>query len=215
MKIPPSFLGRIIWIVLRGIFFTMSVKKVGFGNVDAFNGKPAIYALWHGRMLIPFGTMSDRGIYVLVSEHRDGEIVAKTIELVGNLTIRGSSTRGGVKALAVLIRILKTGGQVAFTPDGPRGPNQKVQPGVIFLAIKTGTPIIPMSSSASKAFYFKSWDSFQLPLPFSKGVNVVGEPYIADGGTDEENINRHCAALEKILVDLTEKADGIVGVKPV
>ena len=211
MKIPPVVLGKIIWVILKCLGFTMSIKKIGFENVDAFKGKPAIFALWHGRMLIPFFTMNDRGIFVLVSEHRDGEIIKTAIESVGDLTVRGSTTRGGVKALAEMLKLLRKGFQVAFTPDGPRGPRYKVQPGVIYLAAKTGVPIIPLTSSASKAYYFKSWYSFQLPLPFSKGITIVGEPYIVEGGTDEENIKRHCSGLEKILTDITLRADEMMG----
>ena len=126
--------------------------------------------------------------------------------------MRGSTTRGGVKALAKLVRLAKNGAQIAFTPDGPRGPKWHFQPGAVYVAAKTGIPIVPLCGSAKHAFYFKkSWDSLQLPLPFSKAVFVVGEPYYVTGGLDEENIEFHRVELERRLTNLTKEADEKAG----
>ena len=100
---------------------------------------------------------------------------------------------------------------MAFTPDGPRGPRYYFQPGAVFIAAKTGIPVVPSAGSANRAYYFKSWDSFQLPLPFSRAVFCTGEPYYVSGGSDPENIEFHRAELEKRLIELTREADEIVG----
>ena len=104
---------------------------------------------------------------MIVSEHRDGEIITASIESAGNTTVRGSSTRGGARALVKLVKLAKQGALTAFTPDGPKGPKWHFKPGVVYVAAKTGIPIVPLGGSSNRAYYFKSWDSFQLPLPFS------------------------------------------------
>ncbi len=129
----------------------------------------------------------------------------------GNKMVRGSTTRGGVRALAELVRLLKKDVKIAITPDGPRGPRWKIQSGVVYLAAKTGVPVVLLAASVKHAFYFKSWDSFQFPFPFSKAVLNIGEPYYVTGGLDDANIEFHRAELEKLLIDLTLKADKLAG----
>ena len=189
----------------------MSIEELGIKNLPGDKDKAVIYVLWHGRLFFPMFCLRGKGIIVLVSEHRDGEIITASLESAGYDTVRGSTTRGGVRALAKLVRLSKDGALTAFTPDGPRGPKCYFQPGAIYVAAKTGVPIIPLAGSANRALYFKSWDSFQLPAPFSKGVLVVGEPYYVTGGLDENNIEFHRAELERRLILLTREADKKVG----
>ena len=178
-----------------------------------WNGdKPAIFATWHGRMFIPVYYFRNSGLHVLVSEHQDGEIVTAAFEYCGHKTVRGSTTRGGAKALARLVRLAKKGASIAITPDGPRGPRCRFQPGAVYLAAKTGLPVVPITGSAKHAYYFKSWDSFQFPFPFSRGVMAVDEPYFVTGGLEPDNIEFHRAELERRLIELTRKADEISGV---
>ena len=157
--------------------------------------------------------LRNMGLIPLVSEHRDGEIINASIELAGYETVRGSTTRGGVKALVKLIKKAKQGARIAVTPDGPRGPKWHFQQGAVYIAAKTGLPIVPVAGSAKHAFYFKSWDSFQLPLPFSKGVYLIGEPYYVTNGTDEKNIEFHRAEIERRLINLVKEADEKVGAR--
>jgi len=210
-NISPKFLGRLAWLVMKIIGKTMSIEELGTKNLPREKGKAVIYVLWHGRLFSPMFCLRNKGITALVSEHRDGEIITASLESAGYDTVRGSTTRGGVRALAKLLKLVKQGALTAFTPDGPRGPKWHFQPGAIYIAAKTGVPIIPLAGSANRAVYFKSWDSFQLPVPFSRCVLIVGEPYYVTGGLDENNIEFHRAELERRLILLTREADEKVG----
>lgn len=210
-NISPRFLGRLAWLIMKIIGKTMSIEELGVENLPGDKDKAVIYVLWHGRLFFPMFCLRDKGIIVLVSEHRDGEIITSSLESAGYDTVRGSTTRGGARALAKLVRLVKEGALTGFTPDGPRGPKWYFQPGAIYVAAKTGVPIIPLAGSVNRAFYFKSWDSFQLPIPFSKGVLIIGEPYYVTGGLDEDNIEFHRAELERRLIRLNREADEKVG----
>ena len=205
--------GKLAWYFTFIIGKTLRLKQ--YGSDSEFyrdDGKPLIYTVWHGRMLIPIYCKRNRNVNVLVSQHRDGELISSSLYASGHTVVRGSTSRGGARALVKLIRIARRGEKVAFTPDGPRGPKWKLQKGVIYLAAKSGVPIVPITGSSRFAHYFKSWDSFLLPIPFSKAVLMIGEPYFVTGGVDEENIEFHRAEVEKILVELTRRADELAGV---
>ena len=212
-NIPPGILGYIAWTLIRIINRMLTVEVVHPEHDIGLTGAPAIYASWHGRLFFPLMQKRDCGIYVVVSEHRDGEIITKTLERAGFDTLRGSTTRGGARALAQVIRTLKKGGQIGFTPDGPKGPKGQLQAGVVYAAVKAGVPVIPLCGSAERSFFFNSWDRLQLPKLFSRCVYVIGEPYYVTGGTDEDNIESHRKELERRLNEVSELADRLVGVK--
>jgi len=210
--ISPKSVGRLAWLIVEAIGKTLSITE--YGTDEEFyrdGGRPLIYAGWHGRLIIPLFRRRNRGVYILVSEHRDGDIISSSLDSAGCRTVRGSTTRGGSRALVRLIKLIREGAKIAFTPDGPRGPRWKFQPGPVYLAAKTGLPVVPITGSARCAVYFKSWDSFQLPLPFSKGVLNIGEPYHVTGGLDDANIEFHRAELERRLIELSREADRLVG----
>lgn len=208
----PETLGKLAWTMASTIGKTLTITEHGC-TTDFFSPGtgPVIFALWHGRLFFPMYCRRDLGIYVLVSEHRDGGMIASALGGAGFRTVRGSTTRGGAKALVQLVRLVRQGEKVAFTPDGPQGPRWKFQPGAVYLAAKTGLPIVPITGSASRAHYFGSWDSFQFPLPFSRGVLNIGEPYFVTGGTDEANIEFHRMEIERRLIDLACEADRLAG----
>ena len=210
MRISPKILGKMAWFFAHMIGKTLSIEIVGEEKVPPHSA--VIYVLWHGRLFFPMFCNRNRGITVLVSEHRDGEIITASLECAGYKTVRGSTTRGGVRALAKLVKLVKEGSTVAFTPDGPRGPKWHFQPGAVYVAAKTGIPIIPLGGSVKHSYYFRSWDSFQLPLPFSKGIYIIGEPYYITGGLDDETIEKHRSELERILIQLNREADKQAGV---
>ena len=211
INISTKFLGKLAWLMVKIIGKTLTIEEIGTENLHRQKDKAVIYVSWHGRLLFPMFCLRNRGIIALVSEHRDGEIITASLESAGYDTVRGSTTSGSVRALVKMIKRVKQGALTAFTPDGPRGPKWHFQPGAIYVAAKTGIPIIPLAGSANRAFYFKSWDSFQLPLPFSKGVFIIGEPYYVTGGLDRDNIEFHRAELERRLIRLNRKADEKVG----
>lgn len=130
--------------------------------------QPFIFAFWHGTMLPLLWTHRDEGVPVVISEHRDGEIIARIVEKFGFRTIRGSSSRGAARALIAIVRELERGGEVAVTPDGPRGPARRFASGALVAAQRVGVPIVGVGVVASSAWRLNSWDRFMIPKPFSR-----------------------------------------------
>lgn len=136
-----------------------------------------ILAFWHRHLLLMPYAYRGRRISVLVSQSGDGELIARTVARLGIDSSRGSSSRGGIAGMRSLLRKAAEGWDIAFTPDGPRGPASEVQPGVILAAASTGLPIVPVAVAASRAKRLHSWDRFLIPLPLSTVHFVYGEPF--------------------------------------
>ncbi|MDQ6992049.1 MAG: lysophospholipid acyltransferase family protein [Mariprofundus sp.] len=138
-----------------------------------------IYACWHARLLMMSRISSDNWHgYMLISEHRDGGFIADAIQLLSkaNIVIRGSTTRGGARAMLKMLRAVKAEKRhLAITPDGPKGPREVVQKGTVQLAMKSGLPIQPLCYASEHHWRAKSWDRFYIPRPFSRGVFVMGD----------------------------------------
>jgi len=166
-----------------------------------------IYAFWHGRMLALCFSHRRQNIHIMVSEHRDGEIVAQTVNLLGFVPIRGSTTKGGRKALFQIAERARSGYDVAITPDGPRGPRWRVQPGVITLAQRTGMPIIPVANGASLGKTLSSWDRFLIPMPFSRVAIFLGAPISVPRELSETSFEEKRLELERAILALTQRAD--------
>ena len=144
---------------------------------------------------------------MLISAHRDGQIIAKTVHHFGIETIEGSTTRGGLSALRSMLKTLRSGGYIGITPDGPRGPRMRVSGGIIDIARMSGAPILPCTFSARGAVALGSWDRFILARPFSRGVFVWGDPIRVDRNGDDAAIETARLALEAELNRITEAAD--------
>ena len=143
-------------------------------------GEHFILAFWHRHLLLMPYAYRGKRISVLVSQSTDGELIARTVARLGIDSTRGSSSRGGVSGMKTLLRKAAAGWDIAFTPDGPRGPVREVQPGVILAAAATGLPIVPVVLAASKAKLLRSWDRFVVPLPLSTVHFVYGEPFAVE-----------------------------------
>lgn len=135
-----------------------------------------IWALWHGHLLPLLWYHRSKGVMILISEHRDGELVARTAESLGYGLIRGSTTRGADRALISLVRELKAGHQVAITPDGPRGPAATFAPGALIAAQRSDSFILPVAVSTDRAWRLRSWDRFMIPKPFARVTIAYGNP---------------------------------------
>ena len=203
------------------VFFSGRWRHEGFDTLRGFWSakKPIIGVFWHGRMMmLPKYWRTKQKLSMLISNHRDGELIAKSIEYFNFGTIRGSagrkkngessaSTKGGAAALRTMVKILESGESVAITPDGPRGPRMRVSSGVVLLAKMSGVPILPGSWSARRSKVFSSWDRFMLALPFSGGVFMVGEPVYVAADADDEALEAARCIVEDQLNDLTARAD--------
>ena len=168
-------------------------------------GRQPILALWHGRILPGLHYFRNRGIVVITSQNFDGEWIAGILHKFGFGTARGSSSRGGARALVQLRRDLALGRPAAFTVDGPRGPARVVQPGAVFLAGATGQPILPYHIESDRFWTLKSWDRTQIPKPFANVVLVIGAPMAVDG-TRPETLARGRADLQAALERLESEA---------
>jgi lysophospholipid acyltransferase (LPLAT)-like uncharacterized protein len=173
-------------------------------------GRPPIMAFWHGRILPATYYFRNRGIVIITSENFDGEWIARIIRRYGYGTARGSTSRGGARALVQMRRDLAGGRPVGFTLDGPRGPARVAQPGALFLAGATGSPILPFHIEASRSWMTRSWDRAQIPKPFSTVAVAIGEP-IAVAGTSDEVVEGARTALERALEELEMRARRVLG----
>ncbi len=148
-----NILPLITSLFLRLLVLTIRMRVITNKFVDELQkkGENAIFAFWHGRLLLmPFVYKSHKGAYIMISRHRDGEFVSRAVQYLGISSVRGSTTRGGISAFKKLIDLTADGYDIAFTPDGPKGPKYKAQMGIIELSKLTGKPIIPLTYSASK-----------------------------------------------------------------
>jgi len=181
LLLPPlgALLIRLIYLSCRKEFHTSSMPE-----------EPCIVAFWHGELLMmPYLYKRLRGshpIAVMISEHFDGELIARTIASFGFESIRGSSKRGGAKVLIQALKKMQKGYDIAITPDGPRGPRHSVAPGIVLLAQKSGAKIVPFSYEASSYWQLKSWDGFVIPKPFCTLRFYAGAPFGLEGMEMEE-----------------------------
>jgi lysophospholipid acyltransferase (LPLAT)-like uncharacterized protein len=167
----------------------------------------AIVAFWHARLLLmPFLYPGHR-VAILISQHRDGEYIARVAERLGLAVVRGSATRGAARAFREMLQALHAGSHVAITPDGPRGPRQQVKPGVVELARLSGMPILPVTFGAWPRKTLRSWDRFQIPLPFGRGVYAWGEPIYVPADADAAALQASQVALQQRLDALGTLAD--------
>ena len=183
------------------------------------SGAPFIVAFWHARLLMLFATVPEMGRpgIAMVSAHRDGEAIARTLERLGVGAVRGSAAdprkpdkaKGGAGALKQLISMAKAGTNTAITPDGPRGPRGVAQPGIAQLARLTGLPVLPVAWATSRGRRLRTWDRFFVPYPWGRGVFVFGEPVRVGRGEGATEAGR--AAIEAALTAVTARADAMVG----
>lgn len=203
--------GFILGLYIKFVFKTSKVKIINAPEAQPFfNGlKPAIYAFWHGRLLM-MATIHQHeyNMHVLVSKNEIGIMADHCMRQFGIKFIRGSShnpnkpdrDKGGREAFREILKTLKKGYPVGITPDGPLGPAHKVNKGVITAAILSQKPIIPLTYASKKGYYAKSWDQFLIPYPFGTLYFRLGAPiHITREENTPEGIDRYCKILEKNL----------------
>ncbi|MBI4573561.1 MAG: lysophospholipid acyltransferase family protein [candidate division NC10 bacterium] len=196
------------WIaswLLRGGMATLRRHDIGrhYPESCLAKGERVIVAFWHGRLLMMPFVYPGHPVTILISQHRDGEHITRIAEWLGFTAVRGSATRGGARAFMQLLHNLRDGRNVVITPDGPKGPRQRVKSGVIELARLSGMPILPVAFGAWPRTILKSWDCFLVPHPFGRAVFVWGEPIYVPADADT-------AAVEKLQSVLAERLDALV-----
>ncbi len=203
-------------IRLADLAFFVSIKLLGTSarfeiqgreHLDAIEaaGKIPIYTFWHDRIFLSTYFWRKRDIVVMTSQSFDGEYIARFIQRFGYGAIRGSSSRGGSRALVEMIKAMRGGLPMAFTLDGPRGPKYEAKLGPVILAKKTGNPILPFVIEPRHFWNAKSWDRMHVPKPFTKALTIIGEPIYVDANADDAVVESKLAELQRSLDDLVER----------
>lgn len=162
-------------------------------------GGPLLFALWHGDHFPVLYAYRRHGIYVVTSRSNDGQILTRVLTGMGYRCVRGSSSRGGTKALIDLARKVRQGHDAAIAVDGPRGPRRLAKPGIVLLAKLTGSPIVPIAGALSRCWEFRSWDRFRLPRPFARALVTGSTPIHVPPDADDAAIEAKRIELERSL----------------
>jgi lysophospholipid acyltransferase (LPLAT)-like uncharacterized protein len=202
VKITP-FRARLIGVVgSRGLGLLGRTWRITVVHGDRYSDfararTPFITAFWH-RFILPMAfTHRGRDASVLISRHGDGELISSVVERMGYRTVRGSSSRGGARAMLELARL--PDGVIGLTPDGPRGPSGIAQPGIAWLAAHSQRPIVPIGAAVSSAWLCRSWDRFVVPKPGSRVVVSYGEPLRIPAELSEDEIPATCERVSRAL----------------
>lgn len=196
------------YIIIKSISKTLRLEIINTAPTlqGKKEGKNFIFAFWHNNFFImPYiysCFLPGCKIAVLTSRSHDGEYISRVMEKFDFLPVRGSSSKGGKEALRLLLRQLETGNDIAVTPDGPRGPRHKVQPGIIALAQLSGRAIIPVAYKMDRKKTLNTWDKFIIPSLFSKGQFRVGQPITVPRNISSEQKEEYQKQLEGALLDL-------------
>jgi lysophospholipid acyltransferase (LPLAT)-like uncharacterized protein len=204
-----SLIIALAGLLLRGLAFTWRIEVRNAEQLDALRKarRSFVFALWHGHLLPLLWQHRKEGIALVISEHRDGERIARVARGLGYELVRGSSTRGGGRALIQLSRVLESGKEAAITPDGPRGPARTVAQGVVVAAQRSGAPILPIAVAADRAWRLGSWDSFMIPKPFARVIVAYSTPiYVSDDTAQgallrSDDVKTGIDAAEKLAVE--------------
>jgi len=196
------------WLIPHAIYYiflflSCTIRWKFIGERYQAGCDPYILSFWHARILMTPYAYKDWNGAMLISNHRDGEYITEASRLMGlKHFVRGSSSKGGARALLHMIRWARQGHSLGITPDGPKGPVELVQPGTVQLAKKTSLPLRAVCYATKRHWRAKSWDRFYVPKPFTRGVFVIGAPVYA-GDDDEETLQN----FQKAMDDVQMQAD--------
>lgn len=209
------------WLVARYMRLVQSTGRWDFQGTEhpeklLEEGRAFLVAFWHGRLLMAgVAWPYPHPFRMVISEHADGQLIARTVEHLGYAAISGSTTRGGARVLRNMVRALHSGACVGVTPDGPRGPRMRAAPGIVQAARLSGAPILPLVFAARPSRLLGTWDRMMLPLPFGRGIVCWGAPLEVPPDSDSGALGAAAMQLEARLNDMQRDADGQLGLDPV
>jgi lysophospholipid acyltransferase (LPLAT)-like uncharacterized protein len=214
-RVQAAAIAAIGYPIINALGHTLRWRVDGLHHLDSIvaGGRQPVMAFWHGRILPATFYFRRRGIVVITSDNFDGEWIARIITRFGFGTARGSTSRGGRRAMLQLVRNMRDGLPAGFTLDGPRGPARVAQPGALWLARETGNPVLPFHLEASSHWTMKSWDATQIPKPFSTVALVVGEPLVIPRESADESLDAYRDELERRLRALESRAHALLATK--
>lgn len=199
--------ARLVWLTGR-----WTIEGADIPLRFQAEGRSIIVAFWHGRLLMmPYAWHRRAPFHMLISAHTDGRLIAGAVRYFGIEWIAGSSSEGGGSALRAMLRCLKAGDCVGITPDGPDGPAMRAKPGIVAVARLSGAPMVPLAYATSRRRVLASWDRFHLPLPFTRGVFLWGEPVAITADADETAMEAARLGIEQALNGATAEADRRMG----
>lgn len=206
-------LGFIAFLYIRFIFWTSSWTYINFEVLKkrADSKTSTLFAFWHGHVLMaPCLWTHKMPFYMLISAHKDGRLISKTISFFGIKTITGSTNKAGALALRDMLKRLKENSCIGITPDGPRGPRHSISPGTIMLSYLAQTPILPIIYDVQHKKELRSWDKFILPRSFNKGVFVAGNPVHPPKNKDDlstflKELSKEFIKIEKIAKEALQQ----------
>ena len=206
-RVPPKLAAALVYALYRPWHASLRLTHVNREPVDAMlsSGTPFVIALWHNECFTLIALKKQFRVMTVASRSRDGAYIAGVLEHLGFVVARGSSSRGGAGALLSCVRHMRENRlSPAITLDGPRGPRHQAKDGAIFLASQAKAPILPIRALSERCIRFKSWDRFELPLPFSRIRVVYGKPYTIERELDAETLAQERDKLNRIMRDLEQ-----------
>jgi len=209
MNAPVRITALLASLLIRIVGCTWRFRVTGEEHYEEARRRAprAIFVFWHGRMLPLSYGYRNRSIHVLASEHRDGELMGRTIRHLGFGHVRGSSTRGGARAIREMVAKLEEGYDLGITVDGPKGPRYTVKPGTVEMSKISGAPLVPATTSSKAHWVATSWDAFEFPKPFTKVFVRFGPPVSVSREAGPEELEENRLKLERILREITEAND--------
>ncbi len=209
-RVRPAVFSWAVYVVFRTLSSTWRVKVEELEEKLQLPGGVILIG-WHGRTAAPAKVFRNRGFWAIISLSRDGEMQNRIFTRLGFNTIRGSTGRGGARALVESIRALRKGATMALTPDGPRGPSGVVQPGILMMAQKSGAWLVPVGVSANRRRLIKSWDRFMVPKLFAKCLVIFGQEVQIPSDATEEEVEKIRLSLQAELHRLEDLAEARMG----
>lgn len=207
-KILPPF----VYMFARVLGSTIKINVEGYEQYKEHD-TGQLFVGWHGRTFVPAIFFRGKGVWTMISHSHDGDMQDGIFKRFGFNTVRGSTGRGGARAAVESIRVLKNGGTMAFTPDGPRGPSGVVQGGVMLIAKKSGAALVPVGISANRRWHVSTWDRYMFPKPFAKCLMVFGDPIYLSKDADQEEVETARLILEKAIHKIQAETDEKAGHK--
>lgn len=207
---PPDCLGRLGSALLRGLYASWRVRVEGAAVLDerAAAGEPWLLAVWHGKLLTCLPHFGRYGPFTMISQSRDGDRISAVAGALGVVPVRGSTSRGGSRALLQAVRLLRSGHPGAHIVDGPRGPAQHIKPGLLLMAQRSGAPIVPLYAGSSRRWVAeRSWDRMEVPLPFSRVLYRLGPPRGISRDADAPLLEQLRAELEQEMREAQDQVD--------
>jgi len=184
---------KLLFLFLIFIGLTCRKRIIGENYIEELKkeGKNWIYLLWHNNIAIASWVLRKDHLVIMASASEDGGLATEMLQNFGFETVRGSSSKGGLKAMLSIVKLIKSGRSAALTPDGPRGPKYELQKGTIVIAQKTGVPLVPIDIQATGQWVLnKSWDQHKLPKPFSTLIISIGKPIYVDSHLKSDDLNQ-------------------------